>query len=148
MRAAPAPPPAAGEAPATLAERHRAALTRGDLTEAASLLFDRPRAETRGALEARDKLALGEALATSGYPRAALAAFQRVLADHPRGAERAAAHLAAARLLLATSGHATAAYQHLYEALEEEGPPEVRAEARRLLDELARVARHVPRSRA
>lgn len=123
----------------------RNALWTGHLDEAAATLFHLPRAVTRGALSAADKVALGDALDQAGRPRAALAAFQRALADHPIARERPAAHLGAARILLHDFGEPTAAYQHLYSAMEE-GPSAAEAkQARGLLDELRAGVRTAPR---
>ncbi len=133
-------------AAATLPRAFREALAAGRLSEAAAMLFDLPRQVTRNALGPREKIRLGDALANAGHPRAALAAYQRALADHPRGPGRARAHLGAARVLMDDLGFPTAAYQHLYHALEEDPDPAEEAEARELLEKLARRARSVPRS--
>jgi membrane associated rhomboid family serine protease len=131
--------------PPRLSEAFRGALAAGRLADAASLLFDLPRAHTRRDLTASDKAELGDALTAAGSARAALAAYQRALADHPRGPGRARAHLGAARLQLLAFGSPTAAYQHLYSAMEEDPSPAEAAEARALLAEIERRARSVPR---
>jgi membrane associated rhomboid family serine protease len=133
--------------PERLALHFQEALDAGRVAEAASLLFDLPRSRTRLALSADDKSELGEALALAGEPRTALAAFQRALADHPRGPGRARAHLGAARLLLHAFGSPTAAYQHLYSAMEESPSAAERETARALLAELEGSARSLPRRR-
>ncbi|MEM8932118.1 MAG: rhomboid family intramembrane serine protease, partial [Acidobacteriota bacterium] len=118
-RARRADPDAAGLG---LHERFRDALWSGRVGEAAAHLFDLPRSVTRRTLSAADKVALGDALAARAVSiddlRLALAAYQRALADHPTAAERQAAHLGAARMLLSGLGTPTGAYQHLYDVLE------------------------------
>ena len=121
------------------------ALWSGQLDVAAAHLFKLPRSATARGLSAADKIALGDALATAGRPRAALAAYQRSLADHPVASERAAAHLGAARVLLRFLGEPTAAYQHLYSAMEEDPSPAEADEAGVLLEELRARVRSVPR---
>lgn len=128
---------------ADLAGEFRAALAAGRLDEAVELLFDRSHGLTRSALSPEDKVALGEELERAGVPRPALAAYQRALADHPRGPHRSRAHLGAARALLALEAP-TAAYQHLYEVLEEEPTPEEAAAARALLERLRAAVRNLP----
>jgi hypothetical protein len=128
---------------ADLAQDFRAALAAGRLDEGVELLFDRPHGVTRHALSPDDKVALGEALERAGVPRPALAAYQRALADHPRGPHRSRAHLGAARSLLALEAP-TAAYQHLYEVLEEDPTPEEEAAARALLERLRGAVRNLP----
>ncbi len=137
----------AGVSPASsLPRAFREALAAGRVPEAAAMLFDLPRQVTRRGLGPEDKIALGDALARAGHPRAALAAYQRALADHPRGPGRARAHLGAARVLVDGLGFPTAAYQHLYQALEEDPGPGEEAEARELLAELSRRTRALPRN--
>ena len=123
------------------------ALWRGRVDEAAAHLFRLPRSLTVRGLTAADKVALGEALVRAGQGRAALAAYQRALADHPTAAERPAAHLGAAKILLYGFGEPTAAYQHLYSAMEENPTRAEAEEARTMLDELRRRVRTVPRPR-
>ncbi|MCG8456829.1 MAG: rhomboid family intramembrane serine protease, partial [Holophagales bacterium] len=131
---------------ASLHESFREALWTGRLDEALAHLFELPRGITRQALSAADKVALGDALLTVGRPRAALAAYQRALADHPTAPERPAAHLGAARVLLHAFTEPTAAYQHLFSAMEEGPTPAEAIEIRALLDELRSGVRTVPRS--
>jgi len=132
--------------PRDLAAAFAAAVETGALDDALGLLFETPRALTRNGIRAEDKIALGEALVRAGRPRPALAVFQRVLADHPGDAAiRARAHLGAARAQLRLSGMETAAYQHIYAAIEESPEPAVRARASELLRDLRARTRAVPR---
>ncbi|HET8946687.1 MAG TPA: rhomboid family intramembrane serine protease [Candidatus Polarisedimenticolia bacterium] len=128
-------------APASIRE----ALEHGRWEEAAKAFFDAPRARTRTGIGPWDKIRLGDALRLHGHPRPALAAYQRALLDHPAGPGRAAAHLGAAKVLLESFDNPTAAYQHLYGALEERPDAQEEAEARTLLDRLRGIVRHVPR---
>ncbi|RMF71446.1 MAG: rhomboid family intramembrane serine protease [Acidobacteria bacterium] len=139
------PRPAAGEdLSATFAD----AVAAGRLDDALVLLFETPRALSRAAIDPESKLALGEALLRAGRPRQALAVFRRVLVDHPDDAAiRARGHLGAATAQLRLSGMETAAYQHIYAALEESPEPAVRARAAELLDELRARSRAIPRLR-
>lgn len=123
---------------------YRQALDRGDLGGALSLLMDIPRAQVRRDLAPEDTLRLAELLEEAHHPRAALAVYQRTLADHPVGNHRARAHIGAARVMMADLGMPTAAYQHLYAALEEDPTPRDEAEARHLLAQL-RQSGSVPR---
>jgi hypothetical protein len=129
----------------SLQELFRAALAQGRIEDAAALLFELPRSRTRLGLDAGDKTALGLALHRAGAARAALGAFQRALADHPRGSGRASAHLGAARVLLEAFGSPTAAYQHLYAALEEDPTPGELEAARELRAALEGRTRSLPR---
>jgi membrane associated rhomboid family serine protease len=131
--------------PPRLAEAFRSALDGGQLVRAAGMLFDPPRATTRAELGPEDKIRLGDALARSGHPRAALAAYQRALSDHPRDPSGTRAHLHAARVLIDSLNMPTAAYQHLYAALEERPSAEDAALARSLLAELNERSASVPR---
>ncbi|MGD8377644.1 MAG: rhomboid family intramembrane serine protease [Acidobacteriota bacterium] len=135
--------PASGAAGPSRAFRELVAS--GRHAEAAEWFFGTPAAVTRQSVAPADKVRLGRALAAGGHPRAALAAFQRALADHPRGPGRVAAHLGAAQVLMGPLRNPTGAYQHLYGALEEGPDPEERARARGLLQELSRMLRTVPR---
>lgn len=130
----------------TLTDQLRDQLASGRLGEAAALLFRLPRTRTRLELGPGEKIALGEALEQSGEARWALAAFQRALADHPQGPGRSRAHLGAARVLLDAFSSPTAAYQHLYAAMEDDPSPAEATEARRLLTELERGTRHLPKT--
>ena len=120
------------EGQGTLHERFRQALWTGQLKQASAFLFDLPRPVSRQALSAADKVALGDALSQAGHVRTALAAYQRALADHPTGRERVAAHLGAARIMLHGLGMPTAAYQHLYSAMEAD-PSEAEEQAARAM---------------
>jgi membrane associated rhomboid family serine protease len=121
------------------------ALDAGAWDQAAEWFFREPHAATRRALGPREKIRLGDELASHGHPRAALAAYQRALADHPAGPGRASAHLGCARVLLGPLANPTGAYQHLYAALEEHPTPAEEAAARGLLLDLRRFVRTVPR---
>jgi hypothetical protein len=130
--------------PSTGAAGLREALDRGRWQEAAEAFFNAPRARTRG-IGPWEKIRLGDALRLHGHPSPALSAYQSALVDHPSGPGRAAAHLGAARVLMESLDNPTAAYQHLYGALEERPDPQEEAEARALLDRLRGIVRHVPR---
>ncbi len=138
-------------APATgpdLAVAFDEAVSEGDLEGALALLFETPRALSRAAIGPEAKLRLGQELVRAGRPRSALAVFQRVLTDHPADDDvRAAAHLGAAAVQLRQLGMETAAYQHIYSALEESSDPALRARAAALLEELRTRTRAVPRLR-
>ncbi len=136
----PEPAPAGGAV-----EGFRHALERGRWDLAAEWYFSAPHSLTRDAIGPEEKTHLGEELAAQGHPKAALAAFQRALADHPRSPKRAAAHLGAARVLMGPLGNPTSAYQHLYAALEADPSREEEALARALLTELSRLVRTVPK---
>ena len=121
------------------------ALARGDWEMAAQLYFSLPRGRTRQTVSADTKNHLGEEMATQSHPRAALAAFQRALADHPTGPHRARSHLGAAGVLMGDMGNPTGAYQHLYAALEEDPSAQETAMARAMLTELAGTVGGLPR---
>jgi rhomboid family protein len=140
-RPATEPPPSTAQDPA---ESFQTRLCSGRWEEAAEWFFATPHSVTRRGLGPEEKIQLGEVLAREDHPHAALAAFQRALADHPVGLGRVRAHLGAARVLMDALGNATAAYQHLYSALEEDPSQEEEAEARALLEELSRRVRHLP----
>lgn len=137
-------PAPAGQPPEALElpEAFRAALDEGRLGEALWLLLRHPRGRTRP-VPAADVLELAARLEAAGRAQDALAAYLRVVTDRPRGRELIDAHLGAARLLL--TAQPTLAYQHLRAALE--GGPDVdqEQEARRLLQDLARWTRSLPR---
>ncbi len=113
--------------------------------EAGRLFFDLPRELTRRTIPAVEKLRLAQSLAAGGQPRPALAALQRVLSEHPRGPGRVEAHLGAAQLLLHAFDSPTAAYQHLYSALEESPSAEQSQVARQLQAELEARTRGLPK---
>ncbi len=123
------------------------ALEAGRTDEAAALLFGGPRRSTRRAIGAEHKLRLARALEAEGRGKAALAAYQRVLADHPRDSRRVEAHLGAARVLALALGFPAAAYQHLYAVLKADASPQEADEARAMLDSLRRSSVHIPRRR-
>ena len=127
-------------------EAFRQALDTGRWDVAAELYFSTPHSVTRRGVPPGDKIRLGQVLESNGHPRAALAAYQRALADHPTGPGRAAAHLGAARVLMGSLGNPTGAYQHLYAALEESPGRNEAAQARRLLADLASMMRTLPRN--
>ncbi|MBP7149190.1 MAG: rhomboid family intramembrane serine protease [Acidobacteria bacterium] len=131
--------------PARLEHAFADALRRDDVARALSLLFDQPRHLTRSGLTAGEKIDLAEALERDGHARAALAVYQRALSDHPRGPGLPRAHLGAARVLMGRLGLPTAAYQHLYSALEEEPSEAERLQARELLRQLEQATRSIPR---
>ena len=137
------PPEAAG--PAGVVEAFRSALEAGRWDVAAEWFFHAPAALTRGAVSPAEKTRLGEELERHGHPRAALAAYQRVLADHPQDPVVVAAHLGAARVLMGPLGSPTAAYQHVYAALEQSRTAEELAQARALHEALSRRVRSLPR---
>ncbi len=130
---------------ADAAGRFRQAMQEGRWDLAAELYFTAPHALTRQLLSPAEKIALGHELERHNHPKAALAAYQRALVDHPAGPGRAAAHLGAARVLMGPMRNPTGAYQHLYAALEEDPTPEERTQARSLMNDLARLVRSVPR---
>jgi membrane associated rhomboid family serine protease len=142
MEDRPPPIPTLTHSPAGIRE----ALDAGRWQEAAEAFFNAPRTRTRSGVGPWDKIRLGDLLRAHGLARPALAAYQRALVDHPSGPGRAAAHLGAARVLLEPLDNPTAAYQHLYGALEERPDPQEETEARALLDRLRGIVRHVPRS--
>jgi membrane associated rhomboid family serine protease len=123
------------------------ALERGDLRTALEKLLTTPRQQTRQQIPVSEKVRLGEELARQRHPRAALTAYQRALSDHPGSGDATDAHLGAARVLMTDLGMPTAAYQHLYAALEEAVTEEQQQKARELLEQLQRVSGAVPRQR-
>jgi membrane associated rhomboid family serine protease len=130
---------------ADAAGRFRQAMQEGRWDLAAELYFTAPHTLTRQLLSPWEKIALGHELERHNHPKAALAAYQRALVDHPGGPGRAAAHLGAARVMMGPMRNPTGAYQHLYAALEEDPTPEERTQARSLMDDLAHMVRSVPR---
>lgn len=95
----------------------------------------------RTEVNALDGMVLAEQLEVGGEPRAALAAYQRMLTELPNGPGRARAHLGAARVLMEALENPTAAYQHLYSALEENPTQDEAAMARAMLGRLGRGVR-------
>lgn len=139
--------PAGGGTASVSAEGFAAALERGDLRTALEQLLTSPREQTRRSLPITQKLRLADQLAREEHPRAALTAYQRVLSDHPGAGEATEAHIGAARVLMHDLGMPTAAYQHLYSAVEEAQGQDQQQRARALLDELRRMSGSVPRTR-
>ncbi len=125
-----------------LKQRFREALINEKLDTASALLLHER--ESRNALNSLDKIELAEALEQSLQPRPALSAYQRALRDHPTDPNRCRAHVGAARVLLQSLSAPTAAYQHLFAALEENPTPRVEREARRLLQELKNQVSRFP----
>jgi membrane associated rhomboid family serine protease len=123
------------------------AISRGDLRSALEQLLTMPRQRSRRELTIEDKIRLARGLERAGHPRAALTAYQRALSDHPGTGQGTPAHLGAARVLMNDLGMPTAAYQHLYSALEEAREEDLRAEARELLEALRGKSGSVPRGR-
>lgn len=117
------------------AEAITALARRGDFEKASELYFALPYGETHGVLSPDDSIALGNWLARSGHAKAALTVYQRHIRDHPRGPGLAEAHAYAGLVQLHGFGEATAAYQHLVEALEHDPPPELEAMVRKALAE-------------
>jgi hypothetical protein len=144
LRHRPAAAPGVGTAPAPT-QVFRDAMGSGRWEAAAEWFFATPHTTTRREIGALDKIFLAEKLELERHPRAALTVYQRALADHPTGPGRARAHLGAARILMGALGNPTAAYQHLYSALEEDPDADEAARARALLEELAHRMRSVPR---
>lgn len=130
--------------PKDLTGTFKAALDESRLGEAESLVLQQPRVRTR-TLPPIDVLRLARSLEEAGRAQDALAIYLRILADHVRGRERIDARLGAARLLLISQP--TLAYQHLAAALQEGPEPDQQAEAERLLHDLARWTRSLPRRR-
>lgn len=128
--------------PADISGTFRTALDESRLGEALWLLLRQPRGRTR-ALPLADVLRLARALEEAGRAQDALAAYLRLLADHPGGRERVDARLGAARLLL--TAQPTLAYQQLRAALDEGPDAAQEAEAQRLMRDLANWTRSLPR---
>jgi len=126
-------------------ESFRSALRAVDYSSAMSRLMSMPRQLSREQLSSWEKIRLGEQLHEHGHPRAALKVFQRVLVEHPLGPGRSAAHLGAAKVLLEPLAMPTAAYQHLWAALEENPTPEEEAAVRRVIEDLRHRGGVVPR---
>jgi len=139
-RAANVPPVVRSDA----AEQVRRMMQEGRWDLAAEVYFTAPHSLTREVLSPWEKIALGHELERHNHPKAALAAYQRALVDHPTGPGRAAAHLGAARIMMGPMGNPTGAYQHLYAALEEDPTTEEAAQARTLMDELSRRLGNLP----
>lgn len=91
-----------------------------------------------------EALAAADELAAAGDPRAALTAYQRAATLAPRGETAAAAQLGAARVLLEQMGQPTAAYQHLYRAMQSNPSPAQVEQVQQLMAEVQRQTRAVP----
>jgi hypothetical protein len=134
--------------PASPREAIAGLIARGDLERAAEGYFRLSSEESRRILEPNDSIALGNWLASNGHSRAALTLYQRHLRDYPRGPGVAEAHAYAGLVQLYAFGEATAAYQHLIEALEHDPSPELESLVRKGLGEIeARQKLQVPRFR-
>ena len=117
----------------------------GDLARAALLLERAPRELVREGLRPAEAVVLGDDLARAGDPRRASAAYAHALRMAPRGEAAAAAHLGMARVLLQDADQPTAAYQHVYDAVEAGATPAQQEEARTLLRTLQGAVRTLPR---
>ncbi|RME92321.1 MAG: rhomboid family intramembrane serine protease [Verrucomicrobia bacterium] len=115
----------------------RGALRSGDFETAARLYFSLPPEETAGELSPWEALRLAQWLEAEGHVRPALTVYRRILRDHPAGPGRAEAHVGAGRILLRHLRQPASAYQHFLDALDNDPPPEVEAEARAGLEEIA-----------
>lgn len=120
----------------TPAEEISQAIRLGDFEHAARLYFGLPPERRRDLLPTEQSLALAEWLAEAGQSDAALAVYRRHLRDHPADETTARAHLGAGLVLLDRDEPA-AAYQHVLDVLQSQPSPEVEAEARRALAEIA-----------
>lgn len=129
----PAPEAGTARAPADLAET----IERGRFADAAEAYFALSPKTSRRALRPDDSLSLAGWLAENGHPRAALVVYQRHLRDYPTGPGVAEAHLGAGLVQLRAFGQATAAYQHLVEALDYALSPETERLVRATLAEIA-----------
>ncbi len=118
-------------------EAVHAAIARGDFDEAARTYFSLESSGTRRLLSPGESLALADWLARQGNNQAALNLHRRHIRDYPSGPGLAEAHLGAGRILLDGFGQATAAYQHFLEGLDARPSPEVEAEIRGELQEIA-----------
>lgn len=127
---------------AVVADRLLAA-PRRDIPPEAEPLFRGARAAA--GVDPAGKLTLAAGLEREGRAHAALAGYQRLLADHPRHPLRTEAHLGAARVLLEPLGLPTSAYQHALSALEEAATDAERLAARALLARIAQRLASVPR---
>jgi hypothetical protein len=123
--------------PKALAELISEDIRDGEYAAAANAYFSVPSQSTRRLLDPNDSLALGNWLARNNRPRAALTVFQRHLRDYPIGPGAADAHAYAGLLQLHAFGEATAAYQHLVEALDSDPSSETEKLVRQALTEIA-----------
>ncbi len=125
-------PGAHHEPPGSLA----ALIEDGDFETAARMYVGLSTRETTRAMTERQSLLLGNWMVARGHIHAALAVFQRHLADFPIGEGAADAHVGAGLLQLRAFGQPTAAYQHLVEALELKPSPRTEALARQGLAQI------------
>jgi hypothetical protein len=121
---------AAGEGDARAPGRD---VDRGHFAEAATEYFALPATAARGALTPERGLGLADWLRTHGHPEAALTVLRRLLRDVPRGSPRAAADVAAGRILLEDLGQPASAYQYFRDALDQDPTSDVAPLARRAL---------------
>ena len=105
----------------------------GRFAEAATEYFALPPTAARAALTPERGLGLADWLRTHGHPDAALTVLRRLLRDVPRGSPRAAADVAAGRILLEDLGQPTSAYQYFRDALDQDPTSDVAPLARRAL---------------
>jgi membrane associated rhomboid family serine protease len=101
----------------TGAESVRAALSRGDLDEAAAEFLELPAGPGRGVLSPDEAVTLANRLRAEGHSQAALVLLQRVIRSAPRSPGMAAAYALGGTILLEDRRDATAAYQYLMAAL-------------------------------
>jgi membrane associated rhomboid family serine protease len=105
----------------------------GQFAAAATEYFALPATAARGTLTPERGLGLADWLRTHGHPEAALTVLRRLLREVPRGAPRAAADVAAGRILLEDLGQPTSAYQYFRDALDHDPTSDVAPLARRAL---------------
>lgn len=114
----------------------RQAIEQGSFERAAETYFELPSEATRRLLDPKSSIALGNWLASNRHPRAALTVYQRHLRDYPNGPGAAEAHAYAGLVQLHAFGEATAAYQHLVDALDLGPGPELEALIRKGLADI------------
>jgi membrane associated rhomboid family serine protease len=134
--------------PKSVAELISEEIRDGEYEDAARVYFSVPSGQSRRLLNPSDSLSLGNWLARHSHSRAALTVFQRHIRDYPLGPGAAEAHAYAGLLQLHTFGEATAAYQHLVEALELDPSPETEKLIRQALAEIAARQKFQVRSRS
>lgn len=115
----------------------REAIREGRFADAAEAYFALDPHESRGVLAPGDSLQLASWLQQHGHEQAALVVYRRHLRDYPRGPGAAEAHLGAAFIQFHALRQATAAYQHLLDALDLDPSPETAARIRSLLAAIA-----------
>jgi len=119
------------------AEEMAQAVRLQDYQHAARLYFGLRPEQIGGIMAPEESLALAHWLAAHQHTEAALILYRRHLRDFPRDSSRAAAHVGAGWLLLRELREAPAAYQHFLAALDATPTPDVEAEARQGLAEIA-----------